>query len=248
MEAIKMVSKNILVQIIIRVTAVSATCLVLTWQLFEGSLIISAIIFGIIIAQISMLVNFLNSINRKLAFFFDAVQNEDSTLYFPEKIRNRSLRELNQSLNKVNSLIQKVTLENREQEQYFHTIIEQAATGILTFDEEGYIHMANSAAKRLLRYEYLTHIRQLERVDNKLLQLFREIKPSDQKLFHLTDEKVTMQLSLKATSIKLLDKKMTLVAIQDIKNELDDNELESWIKLIRVLTHEIMNSVAPITS
>ncbi len=243
-----MVSKNILVQIIIRVIAVSTTCLVFTWQLFEGSLIISAIIFGIIIAQIIMLVNFLNSINRKLAFFFDAVQNEDSTMYFPEKVRNRSLRELNQSLNKVNSMIQKVTLENREQEQYFHTIIEQVATGILIYDEEGHIHTVNSAAKQLLRYEYLTHIRQLGRVDNKLLQLFREIKPSDRKLFHLADEKGTMQLSLRATFIKLRDKKMTLVAIQDVKNELDEKELESWIKLIRVLTHEIMNSVAPITS
>ncbi|TKG95795.1 PAS domain S-box protein [Puteibacter caeruleilacunae] len=244
-----MVSKNIFLNILFRVLILTLTCIALGWALFQEKNYMVAGITGVVIfIESSLLIYYLNRTNRKLAFFFDAIKNEDSTLYFPEYIRNKSLKELNSSLNKVNGLIQKVKMENKQQEQYYQTILEHTATGILTFNENGNILHANTAAKRLIGLEVLTHVMQVSRVDNKLYQVLLQIKSQEHRLVSLKTERGTVQLSLKATSMLAGSKQLMLIAIQDIKNELDAKEIESWVKLIRVLTHEIMNSIAPITS
>ena len=100
-------------------------------------------------------INFLNRTNRKIAYFFDAIRNEASTLNFPEHTGNKSLSELNSSLNKVNELIKTIKFELREQEQYFQTILEHVSTGIITYNEKGTIFLANTAAKNLLRNNFV---------------------------------------------------------------------------------------------
>jgi signal transduction histidine kinase len=107
---------------------------------------------------------------------------------------------------------------------------------------------ANSSAKRLLSTEVLTHLQQIERIDKKLYNTVLNIKPLERRLVAINTEQGTIQLSLKATSFGKNDKELVILSIQDIKNELDEKELESWMKLIRVLMHEIMNSITPITS
>jgi len=94
----------------------------------------------------------------------------------------------------------------------------------------------------------LTHIRQLERVEKGLSSEFKELSQERYKLVQITNERGSMQLSLRATALAINNKNVTLISIQDIRNELDEKETESWIRLIRVMTHEIMNSIAPITS
>ena len=94
----------------------------------------------------------------------------------------------------------------------------------------------------------LTHLQQIERIDQKLFQTINSIKPSERRLIAFATEQGEIQLSLKATSFKTKDDELVILSIQDIKNELDEKELESWMKLIRVLMHEIMNSITPITS
>jgi len=100
----------------------------------------------------------------------------------------------------------------------------------------------------LLRTDVLTHIKQFERIDNKLYQTIRNIKPSERQLVPLGTERGEIQLSLKSTSFGIADNELLIISIQDIKNELDEKEVESWLKLIRILMHEIMNSITPITS
>jgi nitrogen fixation/metabolism regulation signal transduction histidine kinase len=194
------------------------------------------------------LVNYLNSTNRKISYFLDSVQNEDSTLTFPVNIADKPIREIYAGLNKVNKQIQQLMIEGRQQEQYFQTLLEHVGTGIITFDTKGLVLHANSAAMKMLGVNILTHISQLEKVNPNMFQAIRNIQPFDQKLVSVISERGSIQLSIKATPFKTKYDELILLSVQDIRNELDEKELDSWMKLIRVLMHEIMNSIAPITS
>ncbi|GAA4275092.1 ATP-binding protein [Aquimarina gracilis] len=194
------------------------------------------------------MIRYLNHNNRKIAFFFNAIKNEDFTLRFPEKGDVGSFNELNRSLNALNAMMQDVYLTHQAQEQYYQEIIKQAEIGMLTFNNKGHILFANPKVEKLLNYTPLNHIKQLAQVDEELYNLFRNIEPFERKLFQFTNERETIQLAIKSNEILLNKERLNLVTIQDINNELDKKETDSWIKLIRVLTHEIMNSVTPITS
>lgn len=244
-----MISKNLYVQLLIRVLILVAFALLLGWTIFQKEMYILSVIPVIaIIIQTVNLIWFLNTTNRQLFYFFDAIQNEDSTLSFPKKTNNKTILELNKSLNKVNRQIQDIQIEIRQQEQYFQALIEHAATGILTFDANGFILHSNSLAKRLLSLDVLTHLNQLEKIDHKLFISVKNIQASEQRLVTINNENGTIQLLIKASSFISDKKELMLLSIQDIKNELDEKELDSWRKLIRVMMHEIMNSITPITS
>ena len=190
-----------------------------------------------------------NRVPEKIAYFFNAVENEDSTLLFSENIQHKATKEMNQSLNRINRLIQEVKLRNREQEQYYSTLLEQAVTGIVVVNENGSVLQANSSAKKLLHYPLLTHIEQLRRVDEGLHQAFVRLRHgSTHQLVKVVRQNTATQLSLQATTFKDHEKSLRIISIHDISNELDAKEMESWQKLIRVLTHEIMNSITPIAS
>ncbi len=241
-------SRNLFLNIIIRSCILALEAIGFAFLLVSENYILSCIFFLIFMGLVIELIFFINSTNRRMAFFFDAIRNDDSTLHFTEKTNNKSLRDLNASLNKVNEHIKKIKVELREQEQYFQAILEHVTIGILSFNDKGYIFLANSAAKKLLNYEQLTHIDQLKKVDDNLHLSIKNIKQGEQKLVSITSESGPIQLSLKTSMFKTVNENLMLLAIQDIKSELEEKELDSWIKLIRVLTHEIMNTVAPITS
>jgi nitrogen fixation/metabolism regulation signal transduction histidine kinase len=244
-----MISKRINLNIILRIF------FILIFAFFSGYSIAAKQQFAqslgsfmvVIILTIS-LISYLNATNRRIRFFFDAVRNEDSNLSFPVDVKSRDLKELYKSMNKVNQQIQQLKIENRQQEQYFQTLLEHLVVGIITFNNNGFVLHANSAAKKLLSVDVLTHVQQIERIDRRLFQVIKTIKPSERQLVALPSEKGEIQLSLKASSFKTREEELTIVSIQDIKSELDEKELESWMKLIRVLMHEIMNSITPITS
>lgn len=244
-----MISRNLYLNIILRVLLIVILSVLLGYlmvkdQSFRYSLIC---IMAIVVLTVS-LISYLNATNRKVRFFFDSVRNDDSSLSFPTDAKNKTFRDLNKSMNSVNQQIQKLKIENRSQEQYFQILIEHLATGIITYDNKGYILHANSSARKLLTTEVLTHIQQIERIDEKLYQTIKNIKPSERRLISISTDQNETQLSLKATSFRSNNAELVILSIQDIKNELDEKELESWMKLIRVLMHEIMNSITPITS
>lgn len=244
-----MASKNFYLNIVFRTIFLAATSLAIGWLFFGSKIYVMGSVFALIFfVQIVELIDYLNRTNRKIAFFFDAVRNDDSTLHFPVNTGNKSLDELNESLNKLNELIKTIKFGLQEQEQYFKTILEQVSIGVITINQSGSISLSNSAARHLLNREQLTHVNQLMQVDKKLFSAIKELTPGDHKLISFNSSTGTVQLSIKSTAFNTADQNFQLVAIQDIKNEMETKELESWIKLIRVLTHEIMNTVAPITS
>ena len=244
-----MFSKNLYFNIILRVLLIVLLSAVLGYfAVIDRSFRFSIICFLTLVFLTINLISYLNSTNKKIRFFFDSVRNDDSNLSFPVETRNPALKELYKSMNRVNQQIQQLKIENRQQEQYFRTLLEHLAAGIITYNDKGFILHANSSARKLLSIDVLTHLQQIERKDQKLFETIISMKPYERKLVAITAEGGEIQLSLKATSFKTKENELVILSVQDIKNELDEKEIESWMKLIRILMHDIMNSITPITS
>lgn len=244
-----MYSKSLYINIIIRVLIIVGLSILLSYFIIIDHSVRFAIVLTLsLIAVIINLISYLNDTNKKIRFFFDSVRNDDSNLSFPVETSNTPMKELYTSMNRVNNQIQQLKIANRQQEQYFGTLLEHIAAGIITFDEKGFILHANTSAKKLLSIDVLTHLQQIERLDQRLFEMINSIRPYERKLVAIPTDNGEIQLSLKATSIKSNGTELVILSIQDIKNELDEKEIESWMKLIRVLMHEIMNSITPITS
>jgi len=243
-----MISRNLYFQIVFRVLLIVFLALAAGSFVAADMLMLTLLCLVIEFPLVINLIKYLNTTNRKMSYFLESVKNNDSTLMFPTDVTGKPIRELYDGLNKVNEQIQQLKIESQQREQYFQTLMEHVATGIITFNSRGFVLHANSAAKRMMGVEILTHLNQLERVNRNLFQSVTNIKSFEQKLVSVVTERGTVELSLKATSFKTQNEELTLLSIQDIRNELDEKELDSWMKLIRVLMHEIMNSIAPITS
>ena len=243
-----MVSRNIYLQLVVRICLLCFTALLVAFLFFSGYIILSVLILLLLVAQTVSLINYTNHTNRKIAYFFDAIKNEDFTLRFPEKLSLKSLEELNHSLNMLNTMIQDIHIKKQIQEQYYQEIIKQSDIGIMTINKKGHILFANKKIEELLSYRPLNHIKQLNQVDPDLYELFSKLMPFERKLVQLSNEREKKQLALKSTALALNKEELLLVVAQDIHQELDEKETDSWVRLIRVLTHEIMNTITPITS
>lgn len=190
----------------------------------------------------------IHSVNRKLTYFFSALENEDYAIRFIENEGSVSERFLNQMLNQVKTIIQNTRLEIQQKEKYYELILSNINTGVIALNPKGFIVQCNQFALKLLGMEIFTHINQLRKVSTQLQSTIQKIQPGESWRISYTNERGTVQLVINANEIKLQGEKLLLLVINDIENEMDEKEIDSWIRLIRVLSHEIMNSIAPITS
>ena len=161
---------------------------------------------------------------KKVSFLFDAIDNGDFSFYFPTEKGNKEDKILHQSLNRIKLFLQHTREEQMEREKYYEQILNAVDTGIMVVDSHDNIMQHNQAALRLLDTDVLTHINQVKG--------------------KLKDE----HLAKHETQAMLKDKHVRIIALSDVSNELSNQEVDSWIKLIRVLTHEIMNTITPVTS
>lgn len=209
--------------------------------------IIIALIVVLVVILFS-LIRFLNQTHRKIQYFIQAVKNEDSSLLFSDNASGRVLSELHKSLNELNHIIQKKNIRNRMNERYFSEILLHIGTAVVVFNEKGFVVNTNQAALRLFGLHTFTHLRQLEKADKGLIRIFEKITAYNGKSVLMKKGGDTIQLSVRSSVIQLRDETITLATFQDIRGELENKELDSWVKLIKVLNHEIMNSLAPVTS
>ena len=161
---------------------------------------------------------------KKVRFLFDAIDNGDFSFNFPTEKRNKEDKILHQSLNRIKLFLQHTREEQMEREKYYEQILNAVDTGIMVVDSHDNILQHNQAALRLLDTDVLTHLNQIKG--------------------KLKDE----HLAKHETQAMLKDKHVRIIALSDVSHELSNQEVDSWIKLIRVLTHEIMNTITPVTS
>jgi nitrogen fixation/metabolism regulation signal transduction histidine kinase len=185
---------------------------------------------------------------KKVAFMFDAIDNADYAFKYATENASSDDLLVNKSLNRITQILLQARSEAQQREKYYELIINSVNTGIIVVDDKGNVYQTNKEALRLLGLTVFTHIAQLQFVDDGLMKLIQDIKPGEKHQVSFSNERRIVHLSIRASSTKIKGLDVKILAINDINSELDENELDSWIRLTRVLTHEIMNSITPITS
>lgn len=185
---------------------------------------------------------------RNVLFLLDAIENNDNSIHFNEDDHNRENRIVNRALNKVACILHNVKKETIQKEKYYELILGCVNTGIVVLNENGAVYQKNDEALRLLGINVFTHVKQLSRVDSRLTDTISQCRPGDKLQIAFSNERGTVNLSVRVSGIVVRDESLRILALNDINNELDEKEIDSWTRLTRVLTHEIMNSVTPITS
>lgn len=184
----------------------------------------------------------------RLKFLSEAVAGGDFSFSFPESDKRCTDRVTAESLNRIREMLARARQETIDKERYYALILENVRTGIVAYDEQGFVMQTNSAAASLFGLPVLTHIRQLDRVSGGLADMLLVAAAGDIRTLTLHDGESIRQLSLHVSQSRIRDRNLRILVVNDIHNELDNKEIDSWISLTRVLTHEIMNSVSPITS
>jgi len=185
---------------------------------------------------------------RKVSFMFDAVDNNDYAFHYATARHATEERIINESLNRILQILLQAKADAKEREKYYEMIMNSVNTGIVVINEKGFVLQQNSESLRLLGLPVFTHIRQLERIDEKLAERFTDLQPGEKYHLSFRNERGAVNLSVRVSETVLKGERVKLIAMNDIHGEMEDKEVDTWIRLTRVLTHEIMNSVTPITS
>jgi len=230
-----------------RVLLLGSAIALLVYMLGKPNMIFAAgLTFLIILGQLFELYRFTSQTNRKLTRFLESVKYSDFISGFTSDNKlGSSFRDLNTAFNEVLEAFRKARSEKEEHWQYLNTIVQQVRTGILSYDTEGNIQLMNANAKRFIGISNIKNIHELEKHNTKLYQALEEVQPGKSTLYKSGTE---FLLTLQATELRIRGNTVKLITLQNIQTELQRQELEAWQNLTRVLRHEIMNSITPISS
>ena len=240
--------KRLLHTVFFKIIVTLLCCAALTSSILLGEFLI-AIPIGIlfIISCRGLYLQYLMHA-RQVIFMLNAIENDDFSFKFSSDSPLRSDILVNQTLNRITAIIQKAKVDAVQKEKYYELILNSVNTGIIVADENGNIFQTNNEALKLLGLSVLTHLKQLYKISPDLPDILQNVGPGEKQQTSFVNERGTVHLSVRTSKMVINDTKMCIYAINDINSELDDKEIESWIRLTRVLTHEIMNSITPITS
>lgn len=217
----------------------------LNYSGFYASIII---LFLLVVYQIHSLIRLVNKTNLDITNFLESVRYADFTQNFEVQGMGSSFNELKDTFNSVMADFQKIRSEKEEHYFYLKNIIEHVNVSIIAYRENGDVEMINNAAKKMFGISRIKNIDALENWSPELVHQLRNLRGGNKRLVKVSQEDDILQLSVSVKEFIISKVTIFLVTIKDIQSELEDHEMEAWQKLIRVLTHEIMNSIAPISS
>lgn len=222
---------------------------ILTTYLFMAGMWVYCILSGLLLlVAVKRLYSVYNRFNKNILFLLNALDSGDYSFNFTETKLSKRERELNQMMNRIKQILSKARQETIENEKFQSLIVECISTGIIIIDSNNNVLAANRAVTQILGMPVFTHINQLGLVDESYPELFKNLKVGDNKQIKVISDSQEVQISLRISEIVTNKGTTRIIALSNIGNELEAKEMESWIRLIRVMTHEIMNSIAPITS
>jgi nitrogen fixation/metabolism regulation signal transduction histidine kinase len=210
---------------------------------------VTSVIVGlVIILQIIDLIRFVERTNKKLTQFLESIRHSDFSSSFSDHGLGTSFEKLNRAFNDVINDFKNTRAEKEEHFNYLQTVVQHVSIGIIAYRRDGKVDIFNNAIKNLLKLNRLKNVRDLASIKEDLPDILLEMDAGDRRLIKLFIEDELLQLSIYATEFKMRGEDFVLISVQNISSELEEKEIESWQKLIRVLTHEIMNSITPISS
>jgi len=244
-----MIYKSFKFQLIARVIVLMVTMFLFT-NLYNSDtyFFTKFLVFLAVLVQGYYLYNYVEKSNREIVHFLESIHYDDFTNTYPEKKNGSSQASLHHEFNEILKKFREIRADKEAQHQYLRTIVQHIGIGIITFDQLGEVQIINNAAKKLLDVKLIKNINQIGKTFPTLLESFSDLKTGGRDLVKISKNGDEIQLAIYAIELSLLGKAFKLVSIQNIQSELEEKEMEAWQNLIRVLTHEIMNSVTPISS
>ena len=236
---------RLLFQVALLVATVFVFCYSLIRTDWIGTPIISFAVLLIIIANIIRLVE---KSNRDFAQFLNNISHNDFASSSGSSSQGFSARDFINAQKTLLGKYRKLKADRSAQTEYLQMVVEHVDTALICFDDDGKIEIINRAAEQLLNKKFIASLRIVEKLNKELADALWAIQAGETRVLKLIINNELLQLILNATEFVLLERKYKLVSLQNIKSALDEREIESWQKLIRVLTHEIMNSMTPIVS
>ncbi len=232
--------------VLLRVIILFLTVAAFVYLIFFDQKYVTTVVTGfIIIFEVFELFNFIESTNKKLGRFFDAIKYNDFNMSFTHDNKlGRTFKELNMAFKDV---VDAILLERQKREEFYQelqVVIENIASGIISIDDDGQVKLINKSALSLLNISHLKHSKNLN-IEQPDIKAITEALNNQSRVFKTSEGR---ELAIFETRYKLGTTPFRLLALQDIKAELQEREIEAWQNLTKVLRHEIMNSIAPISS
>lgn len=235
--------------LILRLLLLLANLVLLAWLIGKGDLWFTSVsILLLLLIQGYELIHFVNRTNRELTKFLYAVKYEDYSVSFSDPKLGKSFSNLNDTFNEIIEKFKSARIEKESQFQLFKLILEKINVGIITVNDQGEIGIVNQAASSLLDIPQLHQWERLKARYPDFCATVDELSFGGRKLVQIDTLSGLKELSIDVNPVRLTGSSHYIIAFQDIKDEIEQKEIEAWHKLIRILTHEIMNSITPITS
>jgi len=246
---INLIFKNFTFNILIRVLLFSGAIVLFIYLLMYTELYATlVVVFVFAVFIFYSLIHYVSITNRQLSRFLLSVRHSDFSQTFVNTTVGSSFEDLNKSFNEVIQKFLSTRSEKEENYRFLQTVMQHVGVGLISFNVQGKIEFVNNAAKKLFNITHLTNISTLNNINDGLAEKFLNLGSGEKATIKIVTENDITQLIVYATEFKQRDQKYTLVSLQNIETELEEKEMEAWQRLIRVLTHEIMNSITPISS
>lgn len=243
-----MTSRKFHTNVIIRVLLLAVTALVI-YPALARHLYAAAVLIGLLIVlQVYSLIHYIQGTNRRLARFLESIRYNDFSAGFTGGTQGPGFDELNQIYSDVISRFREISLEKEESYRYLQAVVQHVGIGMIAFGPDGEVELINAAAKKLFDIPRLGKIEDLAPVSPGLVGILESLEPGGSELVKITVAGDPLQIFVYATELRLRRTILKLVSFQNISPELEAKEMEAWQNLIRVLTHEIKNSLTPIAS
>ncbi len=243
-----MVYKHFYVRIVLQVILFVITIFALAWALHQPHLWVTSINLGVIaIVEIVYLIWFINRINRDLAKFFEAFRFQDTTLTFDQKKENKAFWPIYQGFDRVLHEFRRIRAEQEKDRFFYLNALNHIGIGLIVLDGSGNVRFSNNAIHKMVGVNDITRLDILNRLKHGFTESLLKLTPNRKELVRVIALGEMVQLSLRSTEFRMEGELFRIISFQDIRYEIEQREVEAWQKLIRILTHEIMNSVSPIT-
>ena len=244
-----MIFKQYHIRLLVRVCLLFITLTCTSLLVVRGPWVYLAVLLPLILFQLVDFYRFNKKAQDEVQQFVESVHYRDFSRHFDVKHAPLELQPLRKGFNDINTTFKLISRERETQYQYLQKILELVDTGILSYEHKtGAIGWMNESLKKMLSIPYLKTIHSLEKKDHSLYQEVLGLKPGDNKVVSISRENNAFKALLSATAFQTEDRIYKLIAFQNIDEALDETEAKAWQKLLSVMTHEIMNSIAPISS
>jgi two-component system nitrogen regulation sensor histidine kinase NtrY len=235
--------------VILRVCGLLLVLAALTLVVLNKPWVVTSIcLVAVLLVALFDLIFYVERTNRELSRFLSAVRHSDFTTRFGSEKGNPSFRHLHESLNEVMVTFQKIKAEKEAHYRYLQAVIEHIGIGIISFDSKGEVQLLNEAARKLLQLPHLRQVQALSRISPELAEALVQLPNGTSQMVQFSRLSDQLTLTVRVSELSLQGEPVKIASLQNIQSEMEAQELEAWQKLIRVLTHEMMNSLTPVTS